>query len=99
MKTVKIKAEENTYIERRKVLYYVCEENDEDIKKRKNHVQKMGESNKKSVIRISSAGTMKYFKSITEAAEKTETASKSSISKCITGKQKTAGGYRFKLGD
>ncbi len=55
----------------------------------------MSKTNKKPVKRIAGSGRIKFYDSLMEAAEDTKI-DYSSISKCVNGKQKTAGGYQFK---
>ena len=98
MKTIKVYPKEPTYIDRRRVLYFVCEVNDTDNNDRIERLKSQAENNKKSVIRKSSAGTIKYFDSVGEAANATGI-SNSSVSKCINGRQSSAGGYEFKKGE
>lgn len=98
IKNVKIYPEKAIYVKRRKILYYVCEENDEDISKRNSRLKEQAKINKKSVVRISASGTMKFFDSVKDAAKASST-SYSSVSKCINGKQTSAGGYEFRRGE
>lgn len=93
-KTIKLKPDSDIYYKRRKVLYYVCEESDEDTTKRVKRLKELAENNKVPIRRISAAGTIKYYESVTEAA-KASGASYSSVSKCINGKQNSAAGYSF----
>ena len=94
-KHVKIVPQEPTYIGRRKLLYYICEENDEDVKIRNERLKNQAKNNQIPIIRVSGSGTMKYFDSIREASLASNI-SESSISKCINKKQASAGGYVFK---
>lgn len=98
MANIKIYPTEPTYVQRKKVLYYVCEETTDDTHKRNERLRRQAEQNKKQVKRISGSGTVKFFDSVKEAAESSNI-SYSSVSKCINGKQDTAGGYIFRKGE
>lgn len=97
-KTIKVVPHEPTYYKRRKVLYYICEETTDDVAIKAKRLKAQAEKNKKTVIRISSIDSIKYYDSVKEAAEASGI-SYSSVSKCINGKQASAGGYEFKRGE
>ena len=94
MKRIKLTPDEPMLYQGRKVLLIVCEENQSDKEKRINRLKEMGFSNRKAVKRVSGAGTVKFYDSVSEAADDTGI-SYSSVSKCVNKQQKTAGGYSF----
>lgn len=94
-KHIKIYPEKETYIGRRKLVYYVCEENNEDEEKRASRLRETAKNRRIAIMRTTGAGTIKYYDSIKEAAEDSGL-SYSSVSKCVNGKQKSAGGFIFK---
>ena len=85
---------EATWINGRKIKYYVCEPNEEDIEKRNDRLRKQAKERRVKVVRKSATGHIKYFSSV-EAAASASGVSRSSVSKCLNGHQKTAGGYKF----
>ena len=90
----KIYPKEPTYIDRRKVIYYVCEESPEERDLRLKKLVEQAKKNRIKVRRVSASGTTTYYDSVQEAA-KASGSSASSVSKCINGKQNSCMGYSF----
>jgi len=96
-KSIKIYPEKDTYIGRRKLIYYLCEECDLDVEKRSSRLRETAKNRRIKIIRTTASGTIRYFDSVREAAEASGV-SISSVSKCINNKQSSSGGYQFKKG-